>query len=140
MTWRLRASEEQRVLIDATLGSCRFCDGEEDGCAMTGVAIRSLKGSGNPVIIVVCLADSSRTMLQLFDPAVSASSPAMLITGSYFIDWSMHGEDTLLIEWDGPEQTIPGCDVQSDTAFGMAPVQNRLLLDSPCYRQQHALE
>jgi hypothetical protein len=140
MAWRLNVSEEQRVLIDASLGDCRFCAGDEDGCAMTGVSVRSLKGTGEPVIIVACHTAAREPVLKLFDPAVSSSSPAMQITGSYYLEWSGSEEDAVLIEWDGPHRSVPGCRVQSDIAFEMAPPQNRLLLDSPCYREGQGSE
>jgi hypothetical protein len=140
MAWRLRVSEEQRLLIDASLGDCRFCDGEEDGCAMTGVSIRSLKGIREPVVVVACHTASREAVLQLFDPAFSSSSPAMQITGSYYLEWSGTDQGAILIEWDGPDHIVPGCKVQSEPAFEMAPLQNRLLLDSPCYRQGQAAE
>ncbi|MEJ2315489.1 MAG: hypothetical protein P8Y83_00860 [Gammaproteobacteria bacterium] len=135
MAWRLSVTEEHRILIDASLGDCRFCDGEEDGCATTGVSFRSLKGIRDPVVIVACQTASREPVLQLFDPAVSSSSPAMQITGSYYLEWSTIEEGIILIEWDGPDRIVPGCRVQSDNAFEMAPVQNRMLLDSPCYRR-----
>ena len=128
------------MLIDASLGDCRFCDGEEDGCAMSGVSIRSLKGIPDPVVVVACHNTSREAVLQLFDPAVSSSSPAMQITGSYYLEWSGTDEGAILIEWDGPDRTVPGCKVQSEIAFEMAPMENRLLLDSPCYRQVQAAE
>lgn len=140
MSWRLSLSEEHRGLIDASLGDCRFCDGDEDGCAMTGVSIRSLKGIGEPVVIVACHTAAREPVLKLFDPAVSSSSPAIQITGSYYLEWSGIEEDVILIEWDGPDRIVPGCRVQSETAFEMAPVQNRLLLDSPCYREGQGSE
>jgi len=140
MAWRLSVSEERRVLIDASLGDCRFCAGDEDGCAMTGVFIRSLEGIGEPVVIVACHTAAREPVLKLFDPAVSSSSPAMQITGSYYLEWSGTAEDAILIEWDGPDRIVPGCRVHSEVAFEMAPVQNRLLLDSPCYREGHGAE
>lgn len=140
MAWRLSVSEGQKVLIDASLGDCYFCDGDEDGCAMTGVSIRPLKGIGEPVVIVACHTASHEAVLQLFDPAVSSSSPAMQIRGSYYLEWSAIEEDAILIEWDGPDHQVPGCTVQSEIAFEMVPVQNRLLLDSPCYRHRQGPE
>ena len=140
MAWRLSVSEGDRLLIDASLGDCHFCDGDEDGCAMTGVSIRPLKGIGEPVVIVACHTDSRVPVLQLFDPAVSSSSPAMQIRGSYYLEWSGIEENAILIEWDGPDHRIPGCTVQSEIAFEMVPIQNRLLLDSPCYRQGQGTE
>ena len=135
MAWHLSVSEEHRVLIDASLGDCRFCDGDEDGCAMTGVSIRSLQDIGEPIVIVACQTASRQPVLQLFDPAVSSSTPAMQITGSYYLEWSGTEEGVILIEWDGPDHIVPCCTVQSENPFEMAPLQNRLLLDSPCYRQ-----
>ncbi len=140
MAWRLSVSEGDRLLIDASLGDCHFCDGEEDGCAMTGVSIRSLKGTGGTIAIVACHTASSEPVIRLFDPDVSSSSPAMQIRGRYYLEWSGTEEGAILIEWDGPDRIIPGCRVQSESAFEIAPVQNRLLLDSPCYRREQRAE
>lgn len=140
MAWHLTVSEQSRILIDAALGQCRFCDGEEDGCRKTGVFIRSLKEGGDPVILVVCHTASHEALLQLFDPAVSSASPAIRIRGSYYLEWSGTEEAGLMIEWDGPHHTVPGCEVQSVDVLEAAPSQNRLLLDSPCYRQAHSPE
>jgi hypothetical protein len=139
MAWQLTVSEQSRILVNAILGECRFCDGDEDGCRMTGVFIRSLKESGDPVILVVCHTASHTTLLQLFDPAVSSASPAMRIRGSYYLEWSGTKEG-LMIEWDGPDHAVPGCEVESLDFPDTAPAQNRLMLDSPCYRQGHTTE
>jgi hypothetical protein len=139
MAWQLTVSEQNRMLIDATLGECRFCDGDEDGCRMTGVFIRSLKESGDPVILVVCQTASHTTMLQLFDPAFSSASPAMRIRGSYYLEWSGTAEG-LMIEWDGPDDAVPGCEVERVDFLEAAPAQNRLMLDSPCYRRARTPE
>jgi hypothetical protein len=135
LAWRVNLSEEQRMLIDASLENCRFCDGEEDGCAMTGVSVMALSGIREPVVIVACHTASGKPALRLFDPAVSSSSPAIQISGSYYLDWYGLEEGVILIEWDGPDNIVPGCSVESDIAIEVAPVQNRLLLDSACYRR-----
>lgn len=140
MAWRLSVSEGERLLIDASLGDCHFCDGEEDGCAMTGVSIRSLKGTSGTVAIVACLTASREPVIRLYDPDVSSSAPAMQIRGSYYLEWSGNEEGAILIEWDGPERTVPGCRVESESVLEIAPVQNRLLLDSPCYRREQGAE
>ena len=140
MTWRLSVSEGDRVLIDASLGDCHFCAGEEDGCAMTGVSIRSPKGIGGAVAIVACHTTSREPVFKLYDPDVSSSAPAMQIRGSYYLEWSETEEGAILIEWDGPDRAVPECKVQSDSAFEIVPVQNRLLLDSPCYRRGQRAE
>lgn len=132
--WRLTVSDAGRLLVEADLGACAFCAGEEDNCAANGIFLREVAGIDKPLAIAVCHVGVHSQRLQLFDPAFSNSAPAMQITGSFYVDWSIDARHRLLIEWDGEQNHIPGCHVETDSSLVMAPAQNRLLLDSACYR------
>ncbi|MEJ2309862.1 MAG: hypothetical protein P8Z31_06755 [Gammaproteobacteria bacterium] len=132
--WRLRVSDADRLLVDADLGACAFCADEEDNCAANGVFLREIAGIDTPLAIAVCHVGAHSQRLHLFDPAFSNEAPAMKITGSFYLDWSIDARRRLLIEWDGEENDIPGCDVETDSSLALAPAQNRLALDSACYR------
>ena len=134
MDWNLTVSGNAQVLIDANLGNCHFCEGEEDNCSADGIFIRQINGIDTPITLAVCHTGAHGQQLQLFDPAVSASIPAMLISGSYFVDWRLNDNGTLTIEWDGDGNRISGCSVDTDSSLELAPPQNRLVIDSPCYR------
>ena len=138
--WRLTVSDADQLLVDADLGNCSFCAGEEDNCAANGIFLREIAGIESPLAIAVCHVGAHSQRLQLFDPAVSASNPALQLTGSYFVDWSVDERQRLRLEWDGDDNSIPGCSIDIDSSLAMAPPQNHLLVASPCYRTGSATD
>jgi hypothetical protein len=120
--------------MDAGLGNCMFCAGEEDNCSMNGIFVREIAGIDTPLVLAICHVGAHSQQLQLFDPAVSGSTPALRITGSYYLDWTVTDDGHLVLEWDGDANRVPGCRVVTDDSHEMAPPQNRLVIDAPCYR------
>lgn len=133
--WRLRVTSDSRVLVDTDLGICSFCAGEEDNCNMNGIFIREFTGIDTPLIVAVCHVGAHSQQLSLFDPQVSASTAALKVTGSYFVDWMKNGDGNLVIEWDGDSNSAAGCKVVTEHLPEIAPPQNRLNLVTPCYRK-----